>query len=338
MFAPQYFAPQYFTPTYFPPGRSATAVTPPSAASTVPFTGLHTIQTCEKFQALGKNSTELIQSLREEYVGAPSARLGTETASILRAFDKVIATYVYPRVLSVDEGYYLMRDRVSRDEASGMYRIPKQAHDGQVAKVEYDDRELSYGTGAFTFSGDSIEIEGSSGIVVVFYYVHPPRLAASDKSRQIQSIDYETGDVTISTAVSGWSGEICFNIQSGSRTNDMIAWDAVGTVTGTTIRLSTDVLKGTSEYRAGVRPGDYLTDTGYSFFPMVPPSLHHALVEGVAAEYAKRNADGDWQVWKGEFNNSLAEGLRNIDRRSDGVVKVVNKNSTIRRKRARRLR
>lgn len=338
MFVPTYFVPTYFPGSYFPPGAGTVTVTPPSAASKVPFTGLHTIKSCEKFQALGKNSTELIQSLREEYVGTPSARLGGESETILRAFDKVLVTYVYPRVQSVDEGYYLVKDRVTRDPASGYYRVPKQAHDGQLAKVEHDGRELTAGTGAFQFVGDSVEIEGATGTVVLSYYVHPPRLAVEDKARQIQSIDYETGDVTISTSVAGWDGEICFNVQSGSRTHDMIEWDAVGTVTGTTIRFDSAVLKGTSEYRAGVRPGDYLVDTGYSFFPLVPPSLHHSLVEGVAAEYAKRNADSDWGVWKGEFQNSLSEGLRNVDRRNDGVNKVINKNSTIRTKGRRRLR
>ena len=338
MFAPTYLTPTFFPGTYWPPGAVVDAITPPSAESTTPFSGLHTIATCEKFQALGMNSSDLVRSLRDVYMGTPSSRVGGEDLVVLRAFDKVIRTTMYPRVLAVDEGYYLVSDRVTPAVDTGNYRIPKQAHDGQVARVEYDGMELANGTGAFEFRGDSVKIDNATGTVVMHYYVHPPRLAPSTKARMIESIDYETGEVLLESGVTEWTGEMCFNIQSGSRTHDMCSWDIVGTITGNSVIFQSADLKGTSEYRKGALPGDYVTETGYSYFPMLPPSLHDVLVSGAAAEFAKRLADSDWKVWRAEFNNELAEGLRNIDRRSDGITKVVNRNSTIRMRRRRRFR
>jgi len=342
MFPATYFPATYLPGQYFPPG-AGTAPIAASAPSTVAFTGLHTILTCEKFQQLGMNSTQLIEAVRNTYMGVPSNRLAAEDSVVLAAFDKVIRTTMYPRILAVDEGYYMMKDRVLADASTGHYRVPKQAHDGQIAKIEFDNYELAAGTDAWSFEGDSINLTLDGGTVVIYYYVHPPRLAEEDYAAQIQTIDYETGVVTVNKVVPTWlsNTDVCLNIQSSSRLHDIVEWDVVGTVSvddQKTITLPSATLKGTSEYRKGVRPGDYLTDTGYSFFPLVPPSLHDVLVSGAAAEYAKRLADPDWTVWKREFQDELAEGLKSIDRRSDGLTKVINPQSTIRRRRFRRFR
>lgn len=277
-------------------------------------------------------TTRLIAQIRTRGMIPNGARTFSDQ-NLVDLANESLQSYIVPRLMNVNEGYFLKTLDISAVAGTSTYSLPGQTIMGKVRDVQrlvqgryfsldrIEEERLNWyaATGdptGFVLRGDSIVLVPApiaAETIRVLYYRRPNELILEEDADRITSVtDNGTYYVTNFAYAAGTYDVI---------KNDGIFDWAVFNTAATSVTTSTAFLK-TSCFSAP-RVGDWLCATGMSPIPQIPADLRLLLFERVkytclaaladaGAALAEAACERSWKTLEGMFAN-----------RSEGKARVI---------------
>lgn len=264
---------------------------------------------------------------------------------------------IIPHVLSFHEEYFVRTDLVDLVANTSRYQIPERAVGGKLREISYQDVSgnifemsrikiddiPSYQNNVIQNSFTLFYVEGSeiclvpvtgnlpSGQLRFSYYLRPNEMVAESAVAIITNINTTTGVVTVSSIPDTFTLSTTFDVIQTKSPHRTLEMDILATGIDTsakTLTFSTDDLP------SSLVVGDHIALSEQTIVPQVPSDLHSMLAQRVAARCLEALGDA---AGLGAANTKLTEMEKKtgtiIDDRVEGApLKVVNKHSTLKRK------
>lgn len=262
-----------------------------------------------------------------------------------------------PHVLSFHEEYFARTDLVDMVANVSRYQIPERAVGGKLRELAYQDSSgnifemsrikvddiPSYQNNVIQNSFTLFYVEGSeiclvpvtgnlpSGKLRFTYYLRPNEMVAQDQVSIITNINTTTGVITVDAIPSAFTLSTTLDIIQTKNPHRTLALDilAIGlNTTGNTITFTT------TDLPTALAVGDHIALSEQTIVPQIPSDLHSMLAQRVAARCLESLGDAQGLT---TANLKLTEMEKKtatiIDDRVEGApLKVVNKHSTLKRK------
>lgn len=242
----------------------------------------------------------LLASIRRRARLPIASALGAQDSDLLAMCDEETDHYIVPLVLQKREDYWLTTEDIAVAPGAS-YRIPYRAIGARLREVSFldsqsqitdppripiDDLEgRDYG---FYLQGSEFvfanPLDSSSLPVSVrfWYYLRPNRLVLAAAAATIASLDRAARTVTLASVPSGYAGRTSFDLLRARPSFDTLAWDATGTLSGSTVTFASDL-------PADLAVGDYVCLPEQTPVPQMPPELHPLLAQRVACKWLEVN-------------------------------------------------
>lgn len=298
-------------------------------------------------------SEEFLTSVKRS-VTVPSNQVRFSDSSILALGDEETEATILPMLLSIRQDYLVKKRYTAVVANQAEYKIPARAvgrtlRDIKLVDTNYRffrslayiplDRAASYSldqTGdptAFTVRGEYVVLlptpQSSNAYYLEEYYeLAPSKLVESSAAGVINSIDTNTGIITIVTAVSGFTTGASMDIIDSRTGNSVLAEGIANTnVASTSITFDPDDIPST------VQVGDYLALANQTPVVQLPQELTQSLTQAVVVRILE--ALGDYEGLRASTEKlrirlDAAEKLLTPRVESKAPV-VVNNNGLLRR-------
>lgn len=275
-------------------------------------------------------TAELLLSIRRRARIPTASALGSQDSDLLAVANEEIDAYLFPLVRSVREDHGLAyEDQPFVASAAVKYRIPYRASGSTVRELSYLDSG-AYVQDAPRISVDALEgqragwyVEGDkialsdpigSGPTTIRFWFHmrPSRLVAADRVGAVASLNATARTVTFSSAPSVFTGQSRFDFVRRRSPYAILGWDAVGTLSGSTITFS-------SSLPTDLEVGDYVCLPEEAPMPQVPVELHPLLAQRVAVKWLEVNDPQGYEPAAAEMSRMEKAALDLISPRVDGA-------------------
>jgi hypothetical protein len=244
---------------------------------------------------LAWTSDDLIASAKRRGV-IPIAQATWQNADFLAVADEEISGYVLPLIRRVREDYYAQESDFTYTDGAE-YRIPYRAAGGvlrsvhflsasgdviDVPRVTLDDLEDSR-WGVYFF-GNVIrvinEIRSDLATLRMIYYLRPSQLVLTAAAGHVASFNAVAKTIELTAAPAAFAGGTSWDIVRGRPGFEMLAFDAAGTLAGTTLTF-------TGALPTDLAVGDYVCIPEQTPFPQIPAELHTLLVERMILRFCQ---------------------------------------------------
>jgi hypothetical protein len=242
-------------------------------------------------------STELLASIKRR-AGMPSAQATFQTADLLAIANEQMLEYVVPLVLGVREDYWTKDGDQTLVSGTTAYRIPSRALMAKLREVTILDaqgerhnlprialnalHETAFG---FWLQGDQVQIRLTAGRNVtdlgetlrLTFTLRPNQIIETSAATTVASFNATAKTITLTSPPSAYTGNTSWDIIRARTPFDSLAYDAAGTLSGSTITFS-DTLP------ADLAAGDFVTLTEQTPVPQIPVELHGLLAQKCAVK------------------------------------------------------
>lgn len=298
----------------------------------------------------------LIDSVKRRAM-IPETQQTFQEADFLAFANEEMDLGITPHVLSFHEEYFVRTDLVDLVANTSRYQIPPRAVGGKLRELAYQDSSgnifemsrikvddiPSYQNNVIQNSFTLFYVEGSeiclvpvtganpAGQLRFSYYLRPNEMVSESDVSIVTSINTTTGVVSVDKIPDAFSLSTDLDIIQTKNPHRSLAIDvlAMGLDTsGNTITFDVDDLP------TGLAVGDHIALAEQTIVPQVPSDLHSMLAQRVAARCLESLGDAQGLS---SANTKLTEMEKKtgsiIDDRVEGApLKVVNKHSTLKRK------
>lgn len=264
---------------------------------------------------------------------------------------------IIPHVLSFHEEYFARTDLVSLSPNISRYQIPERAVGGKLRELAYQDTSgnifemsrikvddlPSYQNNVIQNSFTLFYVEGNEIVLVPVtgnmpvgklrftYYLRPNEMVSQSAVSIITNINTTTGVITVDQIPSTFKLSTQLDVIQTKPPHGTLGMNIVPigiNTTGNTITLTV------SDVPLNLSVGDHIALAEQTIVPQVPPDLHSMLAQRVAARCLESLGDTQGLT---AANVKLTEMEKKtgsiIDDRVEGApLKVVNKHSTMKRK------
>lgn len=258
-----------------------------------------------------------------QLVGVANAQFkGRVLESLLRMREEFWVTYTDTTIVAGTDAYAIpaaavagrLRDVVLVDSAGNEKDLPRL--EPEILS------ESRYPPTGFKIRNNKVVLypvpTSSSGDTLrMYYYARPPDLTLVANCALISSV--ATAAYTVSAVPSGWttatSVDAVDSSPPGFETLGSVL--TISSVVGSVITLSAAV--------TGLAAGDYLTPTGYTPIPPIPPEAHGLLAQATATEILRQMGDQNaYALAKQEYMEMETRFADIVTPRVDGESRKVN--------------
>lgn len=248
--------------------------------------------------------------------------LGSDDEDLLRHINEALRWKIAPIIIQTREEYLV---QTVRESLAGRtrFRIPNRAIGNRLRDILFLDangsRELwinpiqreelgyynAHGSGrpcGYFLEGNYIQLVptgGSySGQIEISFFMRPSALRPVEETRRVESVDLNTGIVTLTEAIpAGWdAAEVLFDIHSPDSGAEIKFWDMVASgILGTSMTFGQSIA-GTEFGFTPVAAGDYICLQNECGLIGMPDDMIPLLAQAVALRVAV--ADGDTEQAK----------------------------------------
>jgi len=266
---------------------------------------------------------------------------------------------VMPLIMSFHEDYLVQTVDIPLEDGITRYQIPSRAMGNKIREVQFKDTNSNlyemtrifiedlpyYQQSAGSYSGmvrafymesDSIVLIPSgnitaSGSLKVFYYMRCSELVSESRSARITAIDTGTGEVTLSTWPSNFTGAELFDATSGRSPHNILGLDIAPVSLGD---KNTPVITfNPGDLPHYLKKNDVITMAEETIIPQVPVELHSILSQRIAIRCLQALGDATGvQIATVKLQEMEQKTSTLIDNRAEGSPqKIAPKHTFLRR-------
>lgn len=212
------------------------------------------------------------------------------------------------------EDYLLYTKEVTLVEGVKAYDIPPRAVGNKLRNIQYKDsngnfyemsriglddlvayQESTTNNRASIFYIQNNQVvltsnitSGTTGVLVMYFYIRPSELVESSKVGVITGINTVTGDVTISSVPDDFSTSLTYDFYMVKSPHRPLNID----LTATSINTVTKTLTfDPDDLPSNLSVGDHLSQAGQTNIPQIPSDLHALLAQKVAERVLESQGD-----------------------------------------------
>jgi hypothetical protein len=288
--------------------------------------------------------TELLASIKRRS-GMPTAQATYSTADLLAIANEQMLEYVVPLVLGVREDYWTRNDDQALTDGQLAYRIPYRALMGKLREVSILDAEsnvhnlprlrlsdLEACTYGFWLEGDRVWLAGDSlkvtdlGVTLrLTFHLRPNQMIETSGATTVASFSATNRTITLTSPPAAYTGKTSWDIIRGKTPFETLAYDAAGTLSGSTITFSASL-------PVDLAAGDYVCLTEQTPVPQIPVELHGLLAQKCALYILESKQMADKAAIAAKELGRLENDARTVlTPRVDGeALRIFNRNSLYR--------
>lgn len=291
--------------------------------------------------AIDYTTSKLVESVRRRGSIPASQQLFSIDDIIDLATDE-LETSILPQIMSVREEYFVSYTDVAVASSSEPVDldIPSNAigqklrdvcwvhTNGSLSSIPRYELEQASGnsysddyarTNGFMIRGNNVVLYPSNqgtGTLRLYFYKRPLTLIANTKCGQVQSIDTNTNEVTLSFLPANWAVTNTVNVISQTQPFQT----KVDSVEITTISFSTVTLASVDN----IAVGDWIALEGYSPIPQLPVEAHKVLAQATVVKCMEAMGDREgMKASQAKLDIDLQNMFKLIAPRVDGAPKKV---------------
>ena len=248
-------------------------------------------------------------------------------------YDSLLSEVV-PIVLLAREDYYVTYIDYPVTAGQDTYDLPSRALNGVLREVKLirgtqivdltrrdleSIRTTQSGTpNSFYTSGDSLVLYPSPSVTQdtlrVYYFIRPSKLVPVSSCGRITAIS--GNDCTI-TIPSGWTTANTFDLVKGTGSFKIISIDLSAT------SVASGIVTFSSTLPTSLQIGDYITLSGETCFPMLPPEGHIALIQSAVTTALESIGDATAQTSAAKTEKLLSNFKSILGTRIQGAPKAL---------------
>jgi len=277
---------------------------------------------------MGLTTEELIAQIKRR-VSVPASQIKYDNSDFIAFLDNAIASKIVPKLIDIDEGFFVDMQDVPLVAGQSKYRIPEFAVCWTIHEIGYLDTNGSYrvlprstrgteraGTtdnhpyGFYLEDGNIVTTPDMgttvSGSIRFYFYRRLNKLILSASCGKVNTVTSVGTDwqLTVDTAPAGiaTTADVIF----GSSPYEVISYNSGTTVVGLNVTIAK------ADFDATPQVGDWVVQSGYTPIPHLPDAWQYLLADFGARKTMIGNVDAKTlQLLDSDIKDDI-DGIRRV--------------------------